>query len=89
MTITRDKGKHAIKSKPEMIDRIGLSLLKLLQKEYGDEYCAGCSVEEVKAAMGEVNPHLLKWNPREALHALKAQFKAYLAGVEPFNRKCG
>ncbi|KAI9439375.1 hypothetical protein F5148DRAFT_1352744 [Russula earlei] len=39
--------------------------------------------------MEDINPHLAKRNPREALHALKAQFRAYLAGVEPFNCKCG
>lgn len=39
--------------------------------------------------MEDVNPRLAKWNPREALHALKTQFKAYLAGAEPFNRKRG
>ena len=87
--ITREKGKPTIRSKPEVIDGIGLSLLKLLQNEYGDEYRAGRSVEEARRVMEDINPHLAKWNPREALHALKAQFRAYLAGVEPFNRKRG
>jgi hypothetical protein len=31
-----------VKPKAEMIDGIGVSLLKLLKKEYGDEYCPGC-----------------------------------------------
>ncbi|KAI9432864.1 hypothetical protein F5148DRAFT_1278703 [Russula earlei] len=77
VTMTREKGKPTIRSRPEIIDGIGLSLLKLLQNEYGDEYRAGRSVEEARR------------NPHEALHALKAQFRAYLAGVELFNRKCG
>ncbi|KAI9510814.1 hypothetical protein F5148DRAFT_1274586 [Russula earlei] len=89
VTITREKGKPTIRSRPEIIDGIGLSLLKLLQNEYGDEYRAGRSVEEARRVMEDINPHLAKRNPREALHALKAQFRAYLAGVEPFNRKCG
>ena len=78
-----------VKPKAEMIDRIGVSLLKLLKKEYGDEYWAGRSVEEAKMAMKEINPHLENRNPREALQALKTQFKAYLTGVEPFDRKRG
>ena len=72
-----------------MIDGIRVSLLKLLKKEYGDEYWAGRSVEEVKMAMKEINPHLENWNPQEVLQALKTQFKAYLTSVEPFDRKCG
>lgn len=32
---------------------------------------------------------LENWNPREALQALKTQFKAYLTGAEPFDRKHG
>jgi hypothetical protein len=61
--ITRGKGKPTIRLKPEMIDGIGLSLLKLLQNEYGDEYCAGHSVEEARRAMEDINPHLAKQNP--------------------------
>jgi hypothetical protein len=87
--ITRGKGKPIIRLKPEMIDGIGLSLLKLLQNEYGDEYCVGHSVEEARRAMEDINPHLVKRNPREALHALKTQFRGYLAGVELFNCKSG
>jgi hypothetical protein len=87
--ITRENGKPTIRSKPEMMDGIRLSLLKLLQNEYRDEYRAGRSVEEAKRAMEDINPHLAKQNPREGLHALKTQFRAYLAGVKPFNRKRG
>ena len=49
----------------------------------------GSSVEEAKMAMKEINPHFENRNPREALRALKTQFKAYLAGAEPFDRKRG
>ncbi|KAI9452027.1 hypothetical protein F5148DRAFT_1277633 [Russula earlei] len=89
VTITREKGKPTIRSRPEIIDGIGLILLKLLQNEYGDEYCAGHSVEEARSVMEDINPHLAKWNPCKALHALKAQFRAYLAGVKPFNHRHG
>ncbi|KAF8227168.1 hypothetical protein L208DRAFT_1366422 [Tricholoma matsutake] len=85
----RQNGNLRVKPKAEMIDGIGVSLLKLLKKEYGDEYRAGRSVEEAKMAMKEINPHLENQNPREALQALKTQFKAYLTGAEPFDRKCG
>ncbi|KAF8227084.1 hypothetical protein L208DRAFT_333319 [Tricholoma matsutake] len=87
--IMRQNGNLRVKPKAEMIDGIGVSLLKLLKKEYGDEYRAGRSVEEAKMAMKEINPHLENWNPREALQALKTQFKAYLTGAEPFDRKRG
>ncbi|KAF8879442.1 hypothetical protein CPB84DRAFT_1852114 [Gymnopilus junonius] len=37
--------------------------------------------------MEEVNPHLAKRSPRDAVSALKKQFQNYLDGMEPFNRK--
>ncbi|KAI9448662.1 hypothetical protein F5148DRAFT_1278106 [Russula earlei] len=89
VTITREKGKPTIRSRPKIIDGIRLSLLKLLQNEYGDEYHAGHSVEEARRVMEDINPHLAKQNPRKALHTLKAQFRAYLADVKPFNHKHG
>ncbi|KAG6874765.1 hypothetical protein C0992_006641, partial [Termitomyces sp. T32_za158] len=90
ITITREKGKPTqVKAKAEMIDGIGISLLRLLQKEYGNEYREGRSVEEAKTAMQEINPYLSNHNPREAIAALKNQFRAYLAGIDPFNRKRG
>jgi hypothetical protein len=46
-------------------------------------------VEEAKIAMKEINPNFANWNPQKALQALKTQFKAYLDGVEPFDRKRG
>jgi hypothetical protein len=62
-------------------------LLRLLQKEYGNEYHEGRSAEEAAKAMEDVNPHLAKRTPRAAITALRDQFTAYLDGREPFNRK--
>lgn len=59
----RQNGNLHVKPKAEMIDGIGVSLLKLLKKEYGDEYRPGRSVEEAKMAMKEINPHLENRNP--------------------------
>lgn len=90
ITITREKGKKpAIKTKAEIIHGIGLSLLKLLQREYGDEYRTGRSAEEARKAMEEINPRIAHLNPHDAISALKKQFKAYLVGVEPFTRRRG
>jgi hypothetical protein len=59
--------------------------LELASKE--GIYCPGCSVEEAKIAMKEVNPNLVNQNPQKALQALRTQFKAYLDSVEPFDHK--
>jgi hypothetical protein len=76
-----------VRSKKAVIDGVGLSLLQLLQKEYGDEHREGRSVEEARRAMEEVNPLLAQRNPKDAIAALKTQFRAYLDGTEPFTRK--
>jgi hypothetical protein len=76
-----------VRSKKAVIDGVGLSLLQILQKEYGDEYREGRSVEEARRAMEEVNPRLAQHNPKDAIAALKTQFRAYLDGTEPFTRK--
>lgn len=62
-------------------------MLRLLQKEYGNEYREGRSADEAAKAMQDVNPRLAQRTPRAAIAALKDQFKAYIDGREPFNRK--
>ena len=69
------------------MDGVGLSLLRLLQKEYGNEYREGRSAEEAATAMQDVNPNLAQRTPRDAIVALKKQFKTYLDGGEPFDHK--
>lgn len=88
ITVTQNKdAERRVRPKKMVVDGIGLSLLTLLRKEYGNEYCEGRSVEEAQNAMQEVNPHLAKRSPRDAVSALKKQFQDYLDGREPFNRK--
>jgi len=70
-----------------LLDGIGLSLLQLLRKEFGDEYREGRSVDEAQKGMKAANPRLAARSPREAITALKTQFRAYVDGVEPFTRK--
>ena len=83
ITISWEKGKKlTIKTKAETIHGIGLSLLKLLQREYGDE-------EEAWKAMEEIKPWIAQWNPHDTISALKKQFKAYLAGVKLFMQRRG
>ena len=89
ITIVRDKLQSnlpKVQSKQAIIDGIGLSLLRILKKEYGDEYREEHSVDEARQAMEKVNPHLVQRNPKEAILALKKQFRAYLDGIEPFTR---
>jgi len=70
-----------------MIDKIGLSLLRLLQKEYGNEYHEGHSADKAAKAMQDANPHLAQCMPQAAIAALRDQFQAYIDGREPFNHK--
>lgn len=78
ITISWEKGKKlTIKTKAETIHGNGLSLLKLLQRLYGNE-------EEAQKAIEEINSQIAQWNPHDAISALKKQFKAYLAGIKPF-----
>ncbi|KDR66485.1 hypothetical protein GALMADRAFT_1155045 [Galerina marginata CBS 339.88] len=67
-----------VRSKQTVIDGIGLSFLKLLQKEYGNKYREGCAADEARQAMEKVSPHLAKHDPKEAIAAGKKQFEAYL-----------
>ncbi|KAF8151625.1 ribonuclease H-like domain-containing protein [Crassisporium funariophilum] len=88
VTILQQKDKRpTVQSKKGIVDEIGLSLLRLLQKEYGNEYCEGRSGEEAAMAMQNVNPYLAQRTPRAAIPALRDQFQAYLDGREPFNHK--
>jgi len=82
----KDKG-PSVQSRKVMIDKIGLSLLRLLQKEYGNEYHEGRSADEAAKAMQDANPHLVQCMPQAAIAALRDQFRVYIDGREPFNHK--
>ena len=61
-----------------MIDKIGLSLLCLLQKEYGNEYHEGHSADKAAKAMQDANPHLAQCMPQAAIAALRINSKLTL-----------
>lgn len=73
--------------KKTVINGVGLSLLRLLQKEYGNEYWEGQSAEEAQKAMQDASPYLAQHTPIDAIAALKKKYQDYLDGKEPFNRK--
>ncbi|KAJ7784003.1 hypothetical protein DFH07DRAFT_997515, partial [Mycena maculata] len=87
VTISFRGGESAVKELPPLIQRIGLSLQKILQKEYGDEYRIGRTIEEAKTAMEEINPYIAHRTPTEALPALRTQLKNFLDSAAPFDRK--
>ena len=75
ITIVQQKDKGpSVQSRKGMIDKIGLSLLPLLKKEYGNEYHEGRSADEAAKAMQDANPHLVQCMPRAAIAALRDQF---------------
>ena len=76
----KDKG-PSIQSRKCIVDKIGLSLLRLLQKEYGSEYREGGLGEEAAKAMQDMNPYLAKRTPRAAITALKDQFGHWRKGA--------
>ncbi|KAI6014155.1 hypothetical protein BKA83DRAFT_4499755 [Pisolithus microcarpus] len=71
----------------DMVERAGLALQCILRHEYGDIYEVGSSVMDPVAAMKARNPALSKYMPYDALQRLRQQFKSYLNGEDPFNRK--
>ncbi|KAJ7450604.1 ribonuclease H-like domain-containing protein [Mycena latifolia] len=77
----------AVMQHPPLIKRIGLSLQKILQREYSDEFRPTRTIEEAKAAMREINPYIAHRTPSEALTAFRSQLKHFLDGAEPFDRK--
>ena len=76
-----------MKSKDTVETSVRLSLQKLLQNEYGNQYRAGRTVEEAQKAMEEVNPDLATRAPGVALSMLRLQLQGYMSGVPPFDRK--
>ncbi|KAK6987977.1 ribonuclease H-like domain-containing protein [Favolaschia claudopus] len=85
--ISISSGQPAVQPPAPLIERVGLSLMEILRKEYGEEYSATRTIEQARAAMEDINPHIAQRTPSEALKVLKPQLEAYLAGAEPFHRK--
>ncbi|KAJ7513225.1 ribonuclease H-like domain-containing protein [Mycena galericulata] len=87
VTISIRGGESSVKPHPPLAQRIGLSLQKILQREYGDEFRPGRTIEEAKKAMFEINPYIANRTPTDALAALRTQLKNFLDGTTPFDRK--
>lgn len=75
-------------TKPDVTAEIGRGLMKLLANEYGNHFREGRTVEEARKAMRDANPRLMRV-PDDGLKTLKLQFKAYMSGSHPFDRKRG
>lgn len=86
MNLSKDKGPAIVPTIP-FIERIGVSLLGMLQNEYADEYRAGRSVADAMASLKEAGSRLAHRTPQDAMGALKKQLKAYMDGADPFMRK--
>lgn len=74
LTLTRrDNGSSFVKPKhaSDKVREIGISLLQILQNEYGDEYRPGRTIDEAQSAMMKINPYLVKYTPKDAIAALK------------------
>ncbi|KAJ7237618.1 ribonuclease H-like domain-containing protein, partial [Mycena rebaudengoi] len=87
VTVSFSGGQPAVMQHPPLIQRIGLSLQKILQKEYGNEYRPDRTVEEAKSAMRDINPYIVHRVPKDALSALRVQLQGFLDGVQPSDRK--
>ncbi|KAJ7933219.1 hypothetical protein B0H13DRAFT_2262883 [Mycena leptocephala] len=65
-------GEPTVKPQQPLVERIGLSLMKILQREYGNEYRPDRTVEQARTAMDQINPYIAQRAPTDALRALKA-----------------
>ncbi|KAH0835877.1 hypothetical protein J3R83DRAFT_9754, partial [Lanmaoa asiatica] len=68
-----------------ILKRVGLSLQRMLQAEYGGAYELGKYRNPIEV-MERRNPLLATIQPRAALE-LRIQLRAYVNSAEPFNRK--
>ncbi|KAJ7231083.1 hypothetical protein C8J57DRAFT_1581220 [Mycena rebaudengoi] len=87
VTVSFAAGAPAVQPCLPLIQRIGLSLQSILQKEYGNEYRTDRTIEEAKHAMLEVNPYIAHRLPADALQALRTQLQKFLDNTEPFHHK--
>ncbi|KAJ3558474.1 hypothetical protein NP233_g11501 [Leucocoprinus birnbaumii] len=86
-TLVRNmSGGFSVKIK-DPVSKIGVGLLQILQKEYGNEYRQNRTISEAQEAMKGTNPYLAPYTALEACNALQKQFKAYVNGEAPFNRR--
>ncbi|KAG1897103.1 uncharacterized protein F5891DRAFT_896508, partial [Suillus fuscotomentosus] len=76
----------ATKPPQDMVSRAALALQRILRREYGDSYEVGKYPDPV-GEMKLRNPMLAEFSPMDALASFRTQFKAYIKGEDPFNRK--
>ncbi|KAG1767585.1 hypothetical protein EV702DRAFT_1050280 [Suillus placidus] len=76
----------ATKPPQDMVTCAALALQRILRHEYGDSYKAGKYPDPI-VKMKLCNPILTEISPTDALASFCTQFKAYIKGKDPFNRK--
>ena len=69
-----------------MVTRAALALQSILRREYGNAYDTG-KYHDPATEMEQRNPALVGFSPAEALAAFRTQYRAYIKGEDPFNRK--
>jgi hypothetical protein len=86
--ICQKDGATTSQAKPvnAIMQRIGLSLLKILKNEYGDIYENPATRDIASSVMTHRNPLLAETPPLLAIKTLKAQLNAYNQGYPPFDR---
>ncbi|KAF9237836.1 hypothetical protein BU15DRAFT_75631 [Melanogaster broomeanus] len=87
ITISKKGGtpKCTTKVPADLLQRVGVSLQKMLRHEFGDAF-TNTDWKTPQKQMQLQNPLLSKYHPADALTRLKDQLKAYAKGIDPFNR---
>ncbi|KAF8451153.1 ribonuclease H-like domain-containing protein [Boletus edulis BED1] len=86
--IRKKDGATTSQTKPvdDIVQRVGLSLLKVLKNEYDDVYENPATRETARSVMTRRNPLLAGIPPFNAIKSLKSQLNAYNQGYPPFDR---
>ncbi|KAF9240037.1 hypothetical protein BU15DRAFT_74264 [Melanogaster broomeanus] len=87
ITISKKGGtpKCTTKVPANLLQRVGVSLQKMLRHEFGDAF-TNTDWKTPQKQMQLQNPLLSKYHPADALTRLKDQLKAYAKGIDPFDR---
>ena len=74
-----------MKAPRSILARVGISLQKMLQHEYGNAY-TNPDWPDPKKHVEVQNPLLAQYHPADALRLLKEQLVAYSKSLDPFDR---
>ena len=87
ITISKKGGtpKCTTKVPIDLLQRVGISLQKMLKHEFGDAY-TNTAWKHPPNQMQLQNPLLARYHPGDALTRLKDQLKAYAKGIDPFDQ---